>query len=96
MPDEPTPEQWQRTIDTLLATAERCYRLARGITDRQSIEALLRLAEALGDQVCVTAWLPIQAPADRDATECAEGRPPRTHHQSFLPRTLAGLRAPLA
>jgi hypothetical protein len=45
MPDEPTPEQWQRTIDTLLATAERCYRLARGITDRQSIEALLRLAE---------------------------------------------------
>ena len=45
MPDEPTPEQWQRTIDTLLATAERCYRLARGITDRHSIEALLRLAE---------------------------------------------------
>ena len=25
-------------------TAERCYRLARGITDRQAIEALLRLA----------------------------------------------------
>ena len=45
MPDEPTPEQWQRTIDTLLATAERCYRLARGITDRQSIEALLKVAE---------------------------------------------------
>ena len=40
-----TTEQWQRTIDTLLATAERCYPLARGITDRQSIEALLRLAE---------------------------------------------------
>jgi len=29
----------------LLETAERCYRLARGITDRQAIEALLRLAE---------------------------------------------------
>jgi hypothetical protein len=45
MPDEPTPEQWQRTIDTLLATAERCYRLARGIADRQAIEALLKVAE---------------------------------------------------
>lgn len=45
MPDEPTPEQWQRTIETLLETAERCYRLARGITDSQAIEALLRLAE---------------------------------------------------
>jgi hypothetical protein len=45
MPDEPTPEQWQATIDTLLETAERCYRLARRITDRQAIEALLRLAE---------------------------------------------------
>ena len=45
MPDEPTPEQLQRTIETLLETAERCYRLARGITDRQAIEALLRLAE---------------------------------------------------
>ena len=44
MPDEPTPEQLQRTIETLLATAERCYRLARGITDRQAIESLLRLA----------------------------------------------------
>jgi hypothetical protein len=31
--------------DRLLATAERCYRLARGITDRQAIEALLSLAE---------------------------------------------------
>src|SRR5438270_5109069 len=29
----------------LLETAERCYRLARGITDQQAIEALLRLAE---------------------------------------------------
>jgi len=43
MPDEPTPEQWQRTIDTLLATAERCYRLARDI-DRQTTEVLLLLA----------------------------------------------------
>ena len=41
----PTPEQLQATIDRLLETAERCYRLARGITDRQAIEALLRLAE---------------------------------------------------
>jgi hypothetical protein len=45
MPDEPTPEQLQRTIETLLDTAERCYRLARGTTDRQAIEALLRIAE---------------------------------------------------
>lgn len=45
MPDEPTPEQLQATIDTLLDTAERCYRLARGITDREAIESLLRVAE---------------------------------------------------
>jgi hypothetical protein len=47
MPDEPPElsEKLQRTADTLLTTAERCYRLARGITDRQAIEALLRLAE---------------------------------------------------
>ena len=31
--------------DTLLEAAERCYRLARRITDRQAIEALLKLAE---------------------------------------------------
>ena len=41
----PTPEQLQATIDGLLQTAERCYRLVRGITDRQAIEALVRLAE---------------------------------------------------
>ena len=41
----PTPEQLQTAIDRLLDTAERCYRLARGITDRQATEALLRLAE---------------------------------------------------
>jgi hypothetical protein len=40
-----SPEQLQATIDRLLETAERCYRLARQITDRQAIEALLRLAE---------------------------------------------------
>src|SRR5215831_11310907 len=44
----------------------------------------------------VTAWLPIQAPADRDAAGCAEDRPPRTARQSFLSRALAGLHAPLA
>ena len=43
--DLPGPDQLQSTIDRLLETAERCYRLARGITDRQAIEALLRLAE---------------------------------------------------
>src|SRR5262249_32402956 len=32
---DPTPEQLQTAIDRLLETAERCYRLARGVTDRQ-------------------------------------------------------------
>jgi hypothetical protein len=32
-------------VDTLLLTAERCRRLVTWITDRQAIEALLRLAE---------------------------------------------------
>ena len=41
----PTPEQLQATIDRLLETAERCYRLARGTTDRQVIEVLVRLAK---------------------------------------------------
>jgi len=41
----PTPEQQQATIDRLLETTERCYRLARGTTDRQVIEVLVRLAE---------------------------------------------------
>ena len=41
----PTPEQLQATIDRLLQTAERCYRLARGIINRKAIEALVRLAE---------------------------------------------------
>ena len=42
---DPTPEQLQTAIDRLLETAERYYWLARGITDRQAIETLLRLAE---------------------------------------------------
>jgi hypothetical protein len=46
----PPPEQLQTTIDRLLETAERCYRLARGITDREAIEALLRLAEECEQQ----------------------------------------------
>jgi len=41
----PTPEQLQATIDRLLETAERCYRLARGITDQQTIDAMVRIAE---------------------------------------------------
>ena len=47
MPDATTPpaERLNETADKLLATAERCYRLARGITDRRAIEALLQLAE---------------------------------------------------
>ena len=47
MPDRPVPpnERLKETTDTLLATAERCYRLARSITDRQAVEALLRVAE---------------------------------------------------
>ena len=44
MPDEPS-EELQRTVETLLATAERCYRLARGLTNQQAIEVLLRLTE---------------------------------------------------
>jgi hypothetical protein len=38
------PERLLETADTLLATAERCYRLARWITDRPAIEALLEMA----------------------------------------------------
>src|ERR1051325_5767959 len=36
----PPKERLSETADTLLDTAERCYRLARGITDRQAIESL--------------------------------------------------------
>jgi len=42
---DPTPEQLQTAIDRLLETAERCYRLARGVTDRQTIDAMVRIAE---------------------------------------------------
>jgi hypothetical protein len=47
MAETPVPpnERLRETAEGLLATAERCYRLARGTTDRQAIEALLRLAE---------------------------------------------------
>ena len=47
MSDEPPElsEKLQRAGDTLLATAERFYQLARRTTDRQTIEMLLRLAE---------------------------------------------------
>jgi hypothetical protein len=46
MPDAPElSEKLQETADKLLASAERCYRLARGITDRQAITALLQLGE---------------------------------------------------
>jgi len=41
----PPIERLHETAYTLLATAERCRRLATWITDRQAIEALLRLAE---------------------------------------------------
>jgi len=42
---DPTPEQLQTAIDRLLEAAERCYRLARGVTDRQTIDAMVRIAE---------------------------------------------------
>src|SRR5262249_44174118 len=47
MPHAPAPptDRLDETADKLLATAERCYRLARGITDRGATDALLQLAE---------------------------------------------------
>ena len=33
------------SIDALLATADRCHRLAAGITDRKMIERLLEMAK---------------------------------------------------
>jgi len=41
----PRTDRLSETADKLLDTAERCYRLAHGITDRQAIEALLQLAQ---------------------------------------------------
>jgi hypothetical protein len=35
----------QETIGTLLATTERCRRLAASITDRQTVESLLQIAQ---------------------------------------------------
>jgi len=40
----PCPERLQGTIAALLATAERCRRLAASITDRQTVERLLEMA----------------------------------------------------
>ena len=44
-PPPEAPERLLETADTLLATAERCYRMAGGIIDRQAIVALWQLAE---------------------------------------------------
>jgi hypothetical protein len=38
-------ESLQRTAETLLTTAEHCYRLARRTKDQQAIETLLKLGE---------------------------------------------------
>ena len=40
----------QETADKLLATAEKCYRLAAGITDRQAVKRLLELAKECEDR----------------------------------------------
>ena len=46
MPYAPTAvDTLDSTIETLLATAERCRRLAHWVTDRQATGALLALAE---------------------------------------------------
>jgi hypothetical protein len=34
----------QDSIDVLLAMADRCYRLAAGITDQKTVERLLEMA----------------------------------------------------
>jgi len=45
MPNAPTiPDTLDHTTGTLLATADRCRRLAGWIIDRQATEALLQLA----------------------------------------------------
>jgi hypothetical protein len=44
-PDPPEPpDKVQDSIDALLATADRCYRLAAGISDRKTVERLLEMA----------------------------------------------------
>ena len=46
MPHAPTiPDTLDSTIETLLATAERCRRLAVWLVDRRTTEALLQLAK---------------------------------------------------
>jgi hypothetical protein len=46
MPHAPlAPDTLDSTIETLLATAERCRRLANWIIDRQATKALLGLAK---------------------------------------------------
>jgi hypothetical protein len=37
-------DRLQETAEKLLATAERCFRLAMSITDRKTIERLLEMA----------------------------------------------------
>ena len=39
------PTKSQDSIDALLAMADRCNRLAMGITDRQTVERLLEMAK---------------------------------------------------
>ena len=43
-PPPERPARVQDSIDVLLAMADRCYRLAAGITDRQTVERLLEMA----------------------------------------------------
>ena len=42
--------QKQESADALLAMANRCYRLAMGITDRKTIERLLEMAKECEDR----------------------------------------------
>jgi hypothetical protein len=44
MTDKPERPDGQDSIDALLATADRCYRLAASITDRSTVERLLEMA----------------------------------------------------
>ena len=45
MSDPPErPDKVQDSIDALLAMADRCHRLAAGISDRKTVERLLEMA----------------------------------------------------
>jgi len=46
----PTPDRLQTTINKLLATAERCRRLAAFVTDREACGRLLELAQESEEQ----------------------------------------------